>query len=78
VECLSLAGFSSLGKDKTQPWNGVPEKCSTWLGSGLTLKHETRLKRLARDKHSSLFGTLNKLHVYNVCPRSTEKPQEGL
>jgi hypothetical protein len=27
----------------------------TWVGSGLTCKYETNLKKLSRDKHSSLF-----------------------
>jgi hypothetical protein len=29
--------------------------CYTWVGSGLTCKHRTRLERLARDKHYNLF-----------------------
>jgi hypothetical protein len=28
---------------------------STWIGSGLTRKHYTRLERLAWEKHSSLL-----------------------
>ena len=31
------------------------EESSNQVGSGLTLKHSTRLERLAKDKHSSLL-----------------------
>jgi len=37
---------------------GAFERCSTWVGSGLTCKHWTKLERLARDKHSSLLCKL--------------------
>ncbi len=37
------------------PQSGAPEKCFTRVGSGLTGKHQTRLERLAKDKHSSLL-----------------------
>jgi len=33
----------------------IPERCFTRVGSGLTYNHYTRLKRLAKDKHSSLL-----------------------
>jgi hypothetical protein len=33
----------------------TPERCLSWVGSGLTHKHLARLERLARDKHSSLL-----------------------
>jgi hypothetical protein len=36
-------------------WSGAPERCFTWVGSGLTRKYWTRLERLAKDKHSSLL-----------------------
>ncbi len=36
-------------------YSGAPERCFTWVGSGLTCKHVTRLERLARDKHSRLL-----------------------
>jgi hypothetical protein len=34
----------------------LPEKYSTKACSGLTRKHDSRLERLARDKHCSLVG----------------------
>ncbi len=34
---------------------GLPEKFFTWVGPSLTRKHQTRLERLARDKHSNLL-----------------------
>ncbi len=33
----------------------VEESCFTWVGSGLTHRHQTRLERLARNKHTSLL-----------------------
>jgi hypothetical protein len=36
--------------------SGALERSSTWVGSGLTKKHYTRLERLAWDKHFSLFS----------------------
>jgi hypothetical protein len=32
---------------------GAPVRCFIQLGSSLTLKQQTRLERVARDKHSS-------------------------
>jgi hypothetical protein len=43
LECLSLTSLCSLSLMR---WSKA---------SGLTRKHSTRLKRLAGDKHSSLF-----------------------
>ncbi len=40
------------------PESGKPETCFSQLGFGITRKHQTRLERPARDKHSSLFGSL--------------------
>jgi hypothetical protein len=47
-----------VGKAKSLPKSGVPERCFTRVGSGLALKHEIRLEKLARGKHSSLVQTL--------------------
>ncbi len=47
LQRLSLAGLSSL----------VYCEQDQRLPSGLTRKHFTKMERLARDKHSSLFGT---------------------
>jgi hypothetical protein len=43
------------GKAKVLLQSGTHESFFTWVGSGLTFKHKTRLERLARDKHSSLL-----------------------
>ncbi len=43
------------GKTRDLPQSRATERCFTWVGSGLTQKHYTRLERLARDKHSSLL-----------------------
>ncbi len=41
------------GKANSVPYSGA--RCFTRVGSGLTHKNQTRLERLARDKHSSLL-----------------------
>jgi hypothetical protein len=46
------------GEDGSLSKKGKPGSCFIWVGSGLTYKHQTRLKRPARNKHSSLLGTL--------------------
>ncbi len=40
---------------KGPPQSGEPERCFIRVSSGLTHKHQTRLERLAGDKHSSLL-----------------------
>jgi hypothetical protein len=44
-----------VGKSRSLPQSGAPERYFTWVGSSLTCKHWTRLKRLARDKRFSLL-----------------------
>jgi hypothetical protein len=44
-----------VGKSRSLPYSGAPEKCITQVGSGLTRNHWTGLQKLARDKHSSLI-----------------------
>ncbi len=61
------------GKTETYP-NGAPEKCFTWVGYSLTRKHQTRLERLARDKHYSLLQkSVNYEHnkFYSTGPRAS-------
>jgi hypothetical protein len=36
---------------------GAPERFCTWIGSGLTHKHNTKLARPSRYKHTSLLRT---------------------
>ncbi len=62
------------GKARSPPLSGVPERCITWVGSGLTCKHYTRLERLARHKHSSLLRKLvnyARKKFYSIGPRTT-------
>jgi hypothetical protein len=40
-----------VGKAMSLPYSGETESCFTRVGTGITLKHKTRLKGLARDKH---------------------------
>jgi hypothetical protein len=47
------------GQIKSLPLNGAPECCFTWVGSILTLKHQTWLKRAVRDKHFRILQTVN-------------------
>jgi hypothetical protein len=42
-------------KAKSLPMSGVPERYSSEIGFGLTGKHLSRLEKLARYKHTSLF-----------------------
>ncbi len=42
---------------KILPNIGEPERLFTQVGSGFTRKHENRLERLVRDKHTSLIWT---------------------
>jgi len=44
--------------------------CFTWLCTGFTLKYLTRLKKLAKDKQSSLFKFVNygQSKFYNIGP----------
>jgi len=44
-----------VGKATGPHLSGAPERCFTWVGSGLTRKHYTRLERLVREKHSSFL-----------------------
>ncbi len=44
-----------FGKARGLPKCGATERCFNWEGSSLTSKHQTRMVRLARGKHSSLL-----------------------
>ncbi len=44
-----------VGEARSLPLRGAPEISFTWVRSSLICKHQTRLERLARDKHSSLL-----------------------
>ncbi len=55
---------------------GTAEKCFTWEGSSFTFKDYTRLEIPAKDKHSSLLGTLvnyDEKKFYNIGPRTAER-----
>jgi hypothetical protein len=60
-----LASLMFVGKARN------PERFFTRVGSSLANKHKTKLKRLARDKHSSLLQTVNyeckKLYNVETC-----------
>jgi hypothetical protein len=47
-----------MSSSKAGASSGVAEKCFTWVSFSFTHKHWTRLKRIARDKHASLFRKL--------------------
>ncbi len=49
-----------VGEAMSLPQIGGPERCFTRVGTGLTCKHQTRLVRLAKDKHQ-LFTKIRKL-----------------
>ncbi len=46
-----------VGKAKSLPWSGAPERYFILLSSSFTHKWDTWLKRPVRDKHSSLLQT---------------------
>ncbi len=49
----------------------MPERDSTEIGSVLSCKHQTRLLKFARDKHSSLlqkFVNYGRKKFYNIGP----------
>jgi hypothetical protein len=48
---------------KRLPYSRTSERCFTWVSSSLFHKRYTKLKRLKRDKHSSL---LRKFVVYSL------------
>jgi hypothetical protein len=52
--------FTFVGKVSILNYSAEPVRCSTRVGS--TLKYQTRLERLDRDKHSSLLLELTGLH----------------
>jgi hypothetical protein len=61
-----------VGKARSLPYSGAPERFFNRVGSCFTNRHETRLERLAMDKHSSLLRTfVNYGHkkLYNIGPR---------
>ncbi len=55
--CLVNDSLMLVGKARNLPLSWTPERCFTQIGSDLILKHLTRLERLVRGKHSSLFWT---------------------
>jgi hypothetical protein len=58
LEYLSVSGFSMFAdKARSLPKSGAPERFSAEIGSGPTQNFYTRLQKLAKDKHSSLFRT---------------------
>ncbi len=64
-------------KAKSLPQSVAPEKCFALVGSDFTLKLQTRLKRLARDRHFSLQQTfINydcKKFYHNIGPRTSQE-----
>jgi hypothetical protein len=46
-----------FGKSRGLPKCGATERYFNWVSSSLTSKHQTRMVRLAGDKHSSLLQT---------------------
>jgi hypothetical protein len=59
-------------KARSQPMGGVPERCSTVIGFGLTCKHLTMLEKLAEDKKSRLlhiFVNYGRIKFYNIGPK---------
>ncbi len=53
-----LAQSNVCGKARSLPQSGTPEMCFTRVNSSLACRHQTRLERPARYKHSSLLRTI--------------------
>ncbi len=61
-----------VDKVRSQPCSGAPERVIDRVGSCFIDKHCNRLKRLAREKHSSLLHTFlnyNVIMLYNFFVR---------
>ncbi len=59
----SIVFLSLMGRVKGLSKSRASEKCFTRIGSGLIPKPWTGLEGLARDKHSSLYGTFAKSFI---------------
>jgi hypothetical protein len=69
-----------VGKARSIPYNGAPERCFIWLSSSLAYKQQTRLERLFTDKHASLlrkFVNYGQKKFYNIGPRVSSADEEG-
>ncbi len=58
-----------LAPELSLPQSVSPERGFTWVGSGLTNKHQTRLEKLARNNHVSLlqkFINYSRKNFYNI------------
>ncbi len=65
-------GLMFVGKAGSLPQSAASERCFICLGSSLTSKYQTRLERLARDKHCSIlrkFANYGRKKIYNIGPR---------
>ncbi len=52
-----------MGNARSQSLSIAPDRYSTRVCNGLTIKHHTRLEKFAGDKHSSLLQTFKNLSV---------------
>jgi hypothetical protein len=75
-----MASLSSLvlfvGKGRSLPYSGAPERFFNRVGSCFTNRHYTKLERLAMDKHSSLLRTFvnyGRKKFYNIGPSFSVK-----
>jgi hypothetical protein len=58
LERLSLQVFQFVGRTMGISQREAPEKCPTFVGTGLTGKYFTRLGKLAMNKYTNVFGVL--------------------
>ncbi len=68
-----------VDKVRSVPQSVSPKGGFTWVGSGLTNKHQSKLEKLAIDKHSSLlqkFVTYGRKKFYNVETRQGDAANE--
>ncbi len=66
-----------VGKARSLPYSGTPERCLTVVGSSLTRKYQIKLERPGRGEHFSLLRIFinykQKLFIYNIGPGCFEK-----
>jgi hypothetical protein len=62
-----LPNLMFVGRARSQPFCGVPERCFTNVLSSFAHIHSARLERLTRDKQSSLLQTFVNYDCQRFC-----------
>ncbi len=65
-----------VGKASNQTQSGASEMYFTWVRSGLTFKHLTRLEKFDKDKHTNFLRTFisyGRKKPFNIGPWMVDK-----